>query len=46
MTIAPTCFIVLGLGFLSMVSLAEDIGNLTKELQIIMAEKPELEKSV
>lgn len=46
MIIAPACFIVLGLDFLSVVSLVEAIGNLTKELQSIMAEKPELEKSV
>lgn len=46
MIIAPACFIVLGLDFLSVVSLVEAIGNLTKELQIITAEKPELEKSV
>lgn len=46
MTVLPTLFVTLNVGFLSMlISLVDAVGNLSKELWTIAAEKPDLEKS-
>lgn len=46
MTVLPALLVTLSVGFLCMlISLVDVVGNLSKELWTITAEKPELEKS-